>query len=576
MSTGSSLVPYRASPGASVPAQPVTDDQLYVLFTAMMRFPAYFQEVRERLRPEYFDNIYEPHWQLLLLALRRCYDRYAGANYNTAMQAAIDEMRENPAIVLTHEQGYGLFSEDANNPGVIQYIYGLHYSQIGPDTVNMANEVLQRFLFERTVVSPMRRLMNTGFSTPGAYPADLGVFLEGFVEQHRRLSAPNRLPIVSLAPPPGTILRPACDYVPTGLPMFDTRFNGQRRGDVNGIIGVTGGAKTTLCSYMAVLAGQLAWQLDNTNCEQVAFVTYEEPMWRLRPRFQSAAMRIPRDTLERLTDANHLSRVPVEYERGMLQAPATEMASEFDRYVDASVWLNQAVVAFDLSGTDEHPTAGQGYVQEVSNLLMQQAQRTGRGFRSVFLDYAGLACDRYMAAQNYDEGKLRHLLRTYGEQCKKLIAEKFNCTVWVAHQIRGEACNKNPTVLLHHNDAAEAKSFAENMALCGCIGAVDRNTGCRVLNFSKVRYKAQERIPPATFRINDTFAMIDDVTTTMVADASGSRFVSREEADRIHGREQRAATTDPPISAATRGLVDPMQPRSAAQAAATATGLANQ
>jgi hypothetical protein len=195
-------------------------------------------------------------------------------------------------------------------------------------------------------------------------------------------------------------------------------------------------------------------------------------------------------------------------------------------------------------------------------MLYQHAQRTGRGYRSVFMDYAGLSCDRYMAAQNMDESQLRHLLRRYGEECKKKIAERFNCTVWVAQQIRGEACNKNPTALLHHNDAAESKSFAENMALCACIGSVDRNSGCRVLNFSKVRYKPQERVPPATFRIHERFAIIEDMTNSMVSDASGSRFVPREEAERVRGRERPVSsgppglrrvmtTVDPAIAAAT-------------------------
>jgi len=410
--------------------------------------------------------------------------------------------------------------------------------------------VLHRFLFERGVVAPLRRIMSSGFSTPGAYPEGLDGYLEDLVTQQRRMAAPDTLPTVMLAPPPGELLRPACAFVPTGLNMFDERFNGQRRGDVNGIIGVTGGAKTTLMIYMAVRAAQLSWLEGHDRCEQVAYFTYEEPVWRLRPRFQSAAMYIPRETLEVLTDANQLARTPQDYERGL----APDSPSEYDRYCSNSNWLNQTVVAFDLSGSDAHPMAGQGYVPEISAILDQWAQRTGRGFRSVFVDYAGLSCDRFMAAMSYDESKLRHLLRSFGNECKKSIAEKFNCTTWVAQQIRGDACNKNPTALLHHNDASESKSFGENMALCGCIGSADRQSGCRVLNFSKVRYKAQERVPPVTFRINERFAIIDDMTNAMVADASGSHFVNREDAERVQGRETRAQSGPPGL----RRVVDPL------------------
>ena len=540
MSTGSTIP--RQSGTA---AQPVSEDQLYLLFIAMARWPTYLAQARLRLGPELFDPATEAPWQVAFLALCRAMDRYNGFSFVTLRQAAADELSENPLIQLTPDQYQGVFSEDANQPGILCYITGVPNEHLGPDTLAMADEILRRFLLERTIAAPLRRLMSQPMGAPNRYPADLGQALENYAEHYRRLSAPSTLPVVQLAPPPGQLLRPACDFVLTGLPMFDVRFGGVRRGDTNGIVGVTGGAKTTIGTFLCVLAGRNSWQQQGMNCEQAAFVTYEEPVWRLRPRFQSAAMYIPREKLETMTNVEQLARTPQEYELALRSDYNGDVPSEYDRYLHAAQWVNHAIAAFDLSGTDEHPLAGQGYVQEVSNILYQHAQQTGRGYRCVVLDYAGLSCDRYMAANNMEEGQLRHLLRRYGEECKKKIAERFNCTVWVLQQIRGEACNKNPTALLHHNDAAESKSFAENMALCACIGSVDRNTGCRMLNFSKVRYKPQERVPPATFRIHERFAIIEDMTNSYVADGSGSRFVPREDAERIRGREQRAPTSGP-------------------------------
>jgi len=149
-----------------------------------------------------------------------------------------------------------------------------------------------------------------------------------------------------------------------------------------------------------------------------------------------------------------------------------------------------------------------------------------------------------------DDSSLRHLLSEFGNRCRREIAERFNCTVTIMHQIAPAEGQRNATALLHHSMAAESRAFAENLAACACIGNTDVSTGCRRLNWSKIRYQAQEKVEPVTIRINDQFALMEDVGSIYAVDDSGRRFVPRDTLQRVHGGEQQpqaqTVTENPP------------------------------
>jgi hypothetical protein len=70
---------------------------------------------------------------------------------------------------------------------------------------------------------------------------------------------------------------------------------------------------------------------------------------------------------------------------------------------------------------------------------------------------------------------------------------------------------------MHHSDAAEARNFAEHMAVCGCLGVVDHNSGCLRLNWSKVRYFRDPSRTPPILRFDADFCRMVDVSTQFVA-----------------------------------------------------------
>jgi hypothetical protein len=534
--------------------QPVTEDDLYILFLALARFPAFYQEWHEQLRAEHFNPAAEAHWRLLWQGIHLAYQQYRDASHDTVWHVMNGLLNDGTAAV-SQEQYQALVSRDAD--GIVWNIYMTPVEHLTEGVVLAAREMAQRFLYERTVLEPLRHLVASGFGA-ASYPSTVADTLQSLIQREQRLRSGSVLPAVDLAPAPGTELVPAADYVPTGLAWFDERFTGQQRQDVVGVIGVTGGGKTTLGVHVAVTLGRRAFTEEGHRGEQVLYFSFEETVRRLRPRFQAAAFGIPRETLEVLRDVNDLSRIRLPYEQAMCATASGELPSEFDRYVLGMEWLNSSVVGFDMVG-DEVPGVGQGYVPEIAQMATMHQQRTGRGVRAVIIDWAGVACDRYRTAMGKPDSELRHLLRAFGEACRLQIAIPLNTTVWILHQIAGAACNLSPAKLLHHNDAAEAKSFADNLSLCMCIGNPDRNSGCRLMNFSKVRNKPVERIAPLLFSIHEQFARIEDMSDTMAVDGSGARIVSRADLAHVLG-----ATGARGASAGPTGLNQAARTRSVA------------
>ena len=156
----------------------------------------------------------------------------------------------------------------------------------------------------------------------------------------------------------------------------------------------------------------------------------------------------------------------------------------------------------------------------------------------MYVDYAGLICSRMAKmAGARDQDQYRRELKEFGDTCRKEISERFRCTTWVLHQLKGASGSSSPFKRPHHTDAGESSDFATNMAVCGCLGTEDPNTGCRMFVWSKLRYRPNVEVPALTLRINDRFALMEDVTDRFVADTATRQFVTPEELNQVHGTE---------------------------------------
>jgi hypothetical protein len=135
-----------------------------------------------------------------------------------------------------------------------------------------------------------------------------------------------------------------------------------------------------------------------------------------------------------------------------------------------------------------------------------------------------------------------------GDSLRRTVAEKHQATVWLLHQFNGDQNKRSPTVLLHHSDAAESKAFAENLAACGCLGVEDKSTGCRLLNWSKVRYYNDRSQSAPTLQINGMFGGMTDVSNRFTPDANTRTFIDP------HSRSTLEGDSPPPIRRGPPGL----------------------
>lgn len=512
---------------------PVSEQEIYCMFLYIMRCPAIYAEARPLLRPDLFRPQTEANWAVLWASFATLIDQYRDWTITSLIYEIERRVAADPTALLPQDLQYLTYNGQG---GLIWTIYNTPASELLPD---QGRDVLRRFLRERLVVFPLQLRLAQGAEQ--TYIADVQGMLEDAQSRMLRIEAMRDMPIAEAMPLFGSALPPPQVYIPTGITHFDEYIKGQRPGDCNGLLGVFGSGKTTqLC--------QLALQNANNYFEQsvraqtvsplAVLLSYEEPEGKLRPRIWSYAARIKRSRIEqmdwsKLTTQATLSEDDVEMARQAGHRSGI-VSSESERYQRACEWVNKSFVLLDVSGSERFPNAGRGGVAEIVSLLTRLSEERQQPIGTVHIDYAGLLCTRFMEARDEDPDQLRYHLRRLGDQLRQQVAEKFQATVWLAHQFNGDQNKRAPTTLLHHSDAAESKAFAENLAACGCLGVRDKQTGCLLFNWSKVRYHESENKKPAVLRIDYDYSRMV-VANNYQLDAASGRFIDSATATQIQG-----------------------------------------
>ena len=517
----------------------VSDAEIYHMFLYVMRCQAVYAEARPLLRPELFRPQTEAHWAVLWAALATLVDQYNNWTATTLVYEIDRRIAADPTALLpddylrlVRQDEYGIVYRIANTPQVELL-------------AEQGRDILRRFLRERMIVFPLQTRLQQGADQ--TYVADISGILEDAQNRMMRIEALRDMPIAEAMPAFGSALPPPQIYIPTNITHFDTYIKGQRPGDCNGLLGVFGSGKTTqIC--------QLALKNANNYFERAAslgprvlpplavLLSYEEPEGKLRPRIWSNAAQIRRSTIEQMDWSKLTTQQNLSDEDRQLSSHALArggmVMSEADRYARACEWVNSSFVLLDMSGSERYPNAGRGGVAEIVGLLTRLREERGQEIGSVHIDYAGLLCTRFMEARDEDPDRLRYHLRRLGDQLRQQVAEKFQATVWLAHQFNGDQNKRAPTTLLHHSDAAESKAFAENLAACGCLGVKDPQTGCLLLNWSKVRYHEAENKVPAVLRIDYEYSRMV-MATNYQLDTTSGRFIDSSTATQIQGLTRR-------------------------------------
>jgi len=509
-------------------AKPVDPEMLDTLFIGLLRSVTLFDDARRFMSSNQFRPGEEAHYACLwgvLCDLREEFDQFSSQMLYDYLHR---EFRHNPTMLHPNMQARLLHQ----GPGGL--LFEAFTAEVSHIDTSYCRALMRNFLLERTVLSPLRQMM-----TPidqGLYADGLPDFLQAVQRQQEQIMAIESLPTEDPVPTAGETIQQAIPKYGTGLKFIDDPLGGVSPGAVYGLLAVTGGGKTTLGFHLATSIAQNAYAYAVSHGFRpglVAYFTYEESAVRLRPRLWSAAAQIPRDRLAAMTQLDTQLRTevdPTSYEKYLAQEG--EPKSELERWNMAKPWLSECVRIFDMSGSEQHPNAGTGMIDEIAAALEGWQIRTGQHIIMPIIDYAGLCCKRFMMANNQDDSKLRGHLSGFGHQCLHKIASRFHCPVWVFHQIApAEAMKKNPATLLNHTQAAESRAFAENMVACGCVGIPDPENGVRRLNWSKVRDTRAEGQPPYLLQVSENYAHMIDVTDRFTVHQN--RFITGDDASRL-------------------------------------------
>jgi len=518
------------SPGQGL--VPFSDHQMSGMFTGLLRCRTFFNDARRLLARNQFNPGSEDHYVLLWDVMCRLCDHYDQWTCDMVLLEVYQALEQNPGMMPPVVQ-HMLTATDMSG-----IVFAAFHTPTEHISIPYCRDLLREFLEERTVVAPLRYFMES--AGPNLLPENFDNFLDGINEQRSRVRSMQDMPLVESAPDLNQQLTPSAVKHLTGVPFIDGPLGGMREGDTNGIIGVTGAGKSTLGAHMAVDMAKNSWDRASETRKKpgmVVFFTYEEEAKKMYPRIWSAAFKIRRNKLEDMTkpaDTLTTRANMEEYERRLSEKEGGGLCEQ-ERWQVGRHWLNQCFKLFDMSGSGEYPNAGAGYIAEMAACLEWLVGQTGNPIRAIVVDYAGLVCKRYMRINNIDDSRLRNFLSSFGDEVRREISERFACTSWILHQIAAQEGTRRPTKLLHHSMASESKAFAENMAVCGCIGTPDQATGVRMLNWSKVRYTQQDQVPPVPIRINDQFAIMEDMSARFEIDPTTQRFIDRNDTTQFQG-----------------------------------------
>ncbi len=512
----------------------IGDADLTCLFIHLMRCRQLFLEGRQLIAVNLFDRVREPHWAVLWATLLDLDTQFSGWTYESIAHAISVRQRQDPSAMPAPYWDALMRSDDQ---GIVHSTFSVRVEDLMPE---YGRELLRKFLQERTVIQPLtRHLRQNG----DAYALNFAQLVSEAQSRIMRIDAVRQVPIGGAAPAFGSPLPPPVIKRPTGITYIDRHIQGQRRGDCNGLLGIRGAGKTTLCMHMAIRHARQCFEayLRGEEAELSVMFSYEEAESKLQRRIWSNAAEIAWSTLDQMTDWSALSTAdnlkPYEQHRRAVAAAGGVVHGERERYEEMTHWLNQHFVFLDMSGSEQYPNAGRGGVAEIVSTLNRLQDERQKGISQVVFDYAGLIVRRYMADRGLSPDGIRHELGPFGDRIRQEVAIRHNCTAWVAHQMGSDQGKRSPTTLLTDLDAAEAHNFGENMAAVMCLGAADPNTKCQLLNWSKVRYLNRLEVAPSVIMLNGEFYRFDDVSDRYRPDTVTRTFINPQEAQAVMGAE---------------------------------------
>jgi len=474
---------------------------LDLLFLHIFRSNKVFQVALSYLKPTHFNKIDEIHYAAIWSSYIDYYKKY---NSKPSKQLLL------PFIVGNLKTHAAIDSSVENNArSLLDWIFDYENNPDSCLSDPCALTILKHFLYDREVGNLLEKAVETRkFGGLVKFPS----LIDDINDINLKFQSISNLDIPQVAV--NVWGSPASKYIPTGISFIDSLLDGGvKNGDVNIILGPTGVAKTLLGVQLATEYAKRQYAIENNNGKgKLSLIfSYEDDLQSIRIRIMSCAARIHRYRLETLFNLDQLSTTgnlqPYEsqfYDQQGIYDQKLRLG-EKERYSAAAVWVNEFMRVVDFSGSTVTSVGGSGGIPEIAGTIDMICDMCNRQVGLVIIDWAGMSVRRYLRL----EGRIDRLsieLIDYVDNVSKQIANKYNCPVWVLHQLRGQANKKPPTVVLDHTDAEWCSSFAVNATNALVLGTKDRETSTCLLAATKTRRGASK--PPVLCYIDGAFGKL--------------------------------------------------------------------
>lgn len=529
-------------------------DERETLMAYLLRHPGVYAEARQVLTPEHFTESFEIIWAIVWRSCMDLSDQYGALPPQGMLETdALARIAEHPGEVppegVTELRNFMEYIFDFD----VSLLFSPEYQQYGYD-------LLHRFLKERHWTDPVRRFIQ---ELGDAVPVDVPNLLEDFKNRYAQVQGASATVMEDLVPI-GGLEEEALHITSTGFTFLDEPMGGGAAdGECYGLLGTYGSGKTMLaCGIGAEAATRCVREAVKTRKlpRHVFHFTYETPPNDIRKRVIAYLAQIKLDNLNQVPYAEHLSKTGRRhaYEEEMFP---TDPRGEWERYNDTrSIWQTYHIA--NMTGPRSNPKAGSGGIEEIAAELEKFHTRWRFIPDTVIIDYALVCVRRFIKAKGWDvDRKLRHLVGEFGDECRRLIASRYGCRVWILNQLSGQANRRAPGARMSHADSAEATNFAENLWYAFCLGNKNPESNTVVIECTKKRRSEgtnetsvlELRGDMARFVTADSRYMIDPNTNRIVKKSVGevvapsSSSGGRGAQPRRHGRRNGPADAISPI-----------------------------
>lgn len=376
----------------------------------------------------------------------------------------------------------------------------------------LCRSLIQRFVVERGIHDKMYTALSNNASVQ-AVLKNPQQFFDKFQSVYGSSQALNTSVMCDLIP---SDWKPVSRIgKPMGIPHFDKFMSGGTSpGDVYAILAGFASGKTWMLLQVAANHAIQEYFREQEHIEKglpytpniAIYANYEGSVDSLRYRLLAVFTSIPVNIIK-----DHIiNKSPLSTRDSLKDYELQKYAkvdnkdlwlSESDRY---SMIPNYAkyIRILDMSGQNDS-NVGSGYVEELCGQIDKYVRTHKCGVGVACVDYAKLMADRHASKVNQME-QLRHFIRRIPSALAVGIGLKYNCAVWINHQISGEANSTKPHKLLHHSMSSECKDFGENCHRIFCLGFKDPESGVQILNASKLRDEEAPGLTYTTVKFNGT------------------------------------------------------------------------